>query len=92
LLATTETDPAFARDAARPSSRPQPRLAETRDEVAPRLELRAGERLAVSSRLAADDRAGDTGMLRTVAIVAIVVLAVIGIVAVLHTLGLRIPF
>lgn len=78
---------------ARATGRTQPRLAETRgpslEAVPRRLELRAGERATVSS---SEDGEGGSGMLRTVAFVALGVLALVGVVAVLHMMGLHIPF
>lgn len=80
----------------REAGRVQPRLAEMRgpslEAVPRRLELRAGERGTVTSILAADDGEGGAGMLRTVALVALGALALVGIVAVLHMMGLHVPF
>jgi hypothetical protein len=57
-----------------------------------RFELRAGERAAVSSAITGSDRDRDIGLVRTAALVAVAALALVGIVAVLHILGLKLPF
>lgn len=54
------------------------------------MEFRPGERLSVSSSFASEGTS--PGMLRSGAIVAMVVLAGIGIAAMVHVMGLKLPF
>lgn len=55
-----------------------------------RVELRAGERLSVSSSFGSE---GDRpGILRTSAILAMAVLAGVGVATMVHTMGLKLPF
>jgi hypothetical protein len=74
--------------------RGQPRFAEPRlptlDAARRHDDLRAGERATVSSTLTDETDGG--GMLRTAVLVAAGALVLVGIIAVLHMMGLRVPF